>query len=90
MLYKHPRGVGCDKCHGEYGEGKELGTYQKKKETKLILAPALKDMNSTTMLEATKKKRGVMPTYFLTPTEMNAIVFYLNKKNERLNKPKEQ
>ncbi|MEY4504460.1 MAG: hypothetical protein RL154_754 [Pseudomonadota bacterium] len=87
MLYKHPRGVGCDKCHGEYGDGKELGTYQKKQKTILIVAPVLKDLNSTAMLEATKKKRGVMPTYFLTQTEINAIVYYLARKNERLNKP---
>lgn len=90
MLYKHPRGVGCDKCHGEYGEGQDLGSYKKKNnEDKFIVAPQLKDTNATAMLEATKKKRGVMPTYFLTQTEVNAIVFYLYKKNEKLNKQKQ-
>ena len=84
MLYKHPRGVGCSKCHGEYGEGKELGQYQKKQKDVLIIAPSLKDTNVTAMLEATKKKRGVMPTYFLTVNEIDAITYYLARKNEKL------
>jgi hypothetical protein len=36
------------------------------------------------MLEATKKKRGVMPTYFLTANEIDAIAYYLALKNEKL------
>ena len=28
MLYKNPRGVGCDKCHGEKGEGSLIVKYK--------------------------------------------------------------
>jgi hypothetical protein len=90
MLYKHPRGVGCDKCHGEFGEGKELGQYQKKQKIVQITAPAINNLDAIAILAATSKKRGVMPTYFLTQKEIDAMIYYLARKNKKITQPQEQ
>jgi len=31
LLYKNPRGIGCNKCHGLKGEGKLIAKYKEKK-----------------------------------------------------------
>lgn len=35
-LYKNPRGIGCNNCHGEKGEGKLVATYTHKGEKKAL------------------------------------------------------
>jgi hypothetical protein len=84
MLYKNPRGVGCDKCHGKYGEGMELGSYQKNNKIIKITAPKISKTQFADIKNSLKfnKKRSVMPEYFLTDIEVEALIYYLRKVNE--------
>jgi hypothetical protein len=78
-LYKNPRGIGCDKCHGKRGHGKLIATYVhngKKKRfegcdiTKLSFAQFYKALNSDIF---------GMPHYFLTREEIVTLYNYLQK-----------
>ncbi len=84
MLYKNPRGVGCDRCHGKYGEGMELGSYQKNNKTIKIVAPKISKSSFEEIKNSLKqsRKRSVMPEYFLTDSEVEALLYYLKKVNE--------
>lgn len=84
MLYKNPRGVGCDKCHGKYGEGMNIGSYQKNNKTIKIVAPKISKSSFNDIKNSLKfnKKRSVMPEYFLTDSEIEALIYYLKKINE--------
>lgn len=84
MLYKNPRGIGCDKCHGKYGEGMELGSYQKNNKIIKITAPKISKSSHSNIKNSLKynKKRGVMPEYFLTDNEIEALIYYLQRVNE--------
>jgi len=84
MLYKNPRGIGCDKCHGKYGEGMELGSYQKNNKIIKITASKISKSTHTDIKNSLKysKKRSVMPEYFLTDNEIEALIYYLKKVNE--------
>jgi len=84
MLYKNPRGIGCDKCHGKYGEGMELGSYQKNNKLIKIIAPKISKSTYAVIKNSLKynKKRSVMPEYFLTDSETEALIYYLKKVNE--------
>ncbi len=83
MLYKNPRGVGCDKCHGKYGEGMNLGNYTKNNKTIQIIAPKISKSSFAQIKNSLKytKKRSVMPEYFLTDSEIEALIYYLSKAN---------
>lgn len=83
MLYKNPRGVGCDKCHGKYGEGMNIGSYQKNNKTIKIVAPKISKSSFDDIKNSLKFKRSVMPEYFLTDSEIEALMYYLKKINER-------
>ena len=86
MLYKNPRGVGCNKCHANGKETIHLETYQKlnKKDNKLesisVVAPPI---NIVTFQQFKKKLTAdnrdslIMPTYFLTQDELKSIYFYI-------------
>ena len=84
MLYKNPRGIGCDKCHGKYGEGINLGSYQKNNKVIKITAPKISKAQFADIKNSLKfsKKRSVMPEYFLTDSEVEALIYYLRKVNE--------
>lgn len=86
MLYKNPRGIGCDKCHGNVGQGKLIAKYKQKdkKSNKLIeeslIAPAIKHLSLNDFKKILMKKRNKslsMPTYFLTEEELTSIHFYI-------------
>jgi len=85
MLYKNPRGIGCDKCHGKYGEGSLVGTYTKHDKTIKIAAPNISKSTPADIKSSLKfsKKRSVMPEYFLTDSEVEALAHYLRKINEK-------
>lgn len=86
MLYKNPRGVGCDKCHGKYGEGMELGSYKKNNKVIKIVAPKISKSSFEAIKASLKqsRKRSVMPEYFLTDSEIEALIYYLSKINAKV------
>lgn len=86
QLYFQPRGIGCDKCHGEKGEGKLIASYEHKNEKKEFRPPAIKDLPFEKFYEALNKRIAGMPRYFLTDGEIRTLYLYLHPK--RVNKKK--
>lgn len=81
MLYENPRGIGCNKCHGDNAQGSLIATYKTAKgEERRIYAPKISDVTwekFKTVLSAKENKSSVMPTYFLTNDELISIHFYI-------------
>ncbi len=83
MLYENPRGIGCVECHGHYGEGDRIANYTYRKQAKSIQAPRINDLDFKSFKEALQSGKKVMPKYYLTASEIEAIYKYLQTvKNE--------
>lgn len=92
MLYKNPRGISCSQCHGKEGKGgqKIAKYYDKKKNPKLlkgvdITSYSLKDLKASLKNEYRennrRKRHKIMPMYYLTDEEIQAIFDYLQYSN---------
>lgn len=79
-LYKNPRGIGCQHCHGDNGEGKVVATYIHKKEEKSFAPPPINRMSFRDFYIALNVRKRGMPRYFLTQGEIKALYFYVQKK----------
>ena len=80
MLYKNPRGISCASCHGDKGEGKEIVSYQNDENQTIVIRGA--DIRSHSLAEIEKivaRNHPVMPKYYLTHEEVEAIYFYLQE-----------
>ena len=77
-LYKNPRGIGCDKCHGKKGEGMVISKYKHKGENKILQTKEINSMQYEDFSAALQNKRSIMPKYFLTKKEIRALYDYLN------------
>lgn len=82
-LYKNPRGIGCNHCHGENGEGKLVATYIHKGEKKSFGGPAINNIDFDKFFKALSVRKTGMPTYFLTKKEIQALYFYLQEKDKK-------
>lgn len=82
QLYKNPRGIGCFKCHGEYGEGKIIAHYIHKKKEQKFSAPAINMLDYKTFSDALNKRLVGMPRYFLTDKEIRSLYFFLQEKKQ--------
>jgi len=81
MLYHNPRGIGCQKCHGEDGKGKILGRYREQNRTILIKAPDITKLPFKKFYDAlASSKHRLMPHYFLTKKEIKTLYYYLKVK----------
>lgn len=77
-LYENPRGIGCNRCHGKKGEGSVIAHYSHKGKAKTLKAPSIKNLEFGAFMKALRSKKiGVMPTYYLTDKEIEAIYFFL-------------
>jgi len=86
MLYNNPRGIGCDKCHGSRGEGMVISEYYKEKKKKLLKTNAIWALSLNDFKKALRKDNGlVMPRYYLTDGEINALYYYLSEERKREN-----
>ncbi|MDF1881142.1 cytochrome c [Sulfurimonas sp. MAG313] len=81
-LYKNPRGIGCNKCHGKKGEGMIISKYKHKGEEYILQTKEINSLKYSSFVEALKEKRSIMPKYFLTNTEMKALYNYLHKEEK--------
>ena len=83
MLYENPRGVSCVPCHGSRGEGKIIASYlDSEKQKKILKGPDIRFSAKSNMLKAIHNGPGVMPKYFLTDDEIEAIYEYIQKVNQ--------
>ncbi len=88
MLYRQPRGISCSQCHGKEGKGGQIIAkyYDKKKNPKLlrgvdITSYSLEELKASLRNEYIennhKKHHKIMPIYYLTDEEAEAIYAYL-------------
>jgi len=80
-LYKNPRGIGCDKCHGDNGEGRLVAKYMDKNELKYFRGSKINDIEFKDFYKALNQRNRGMPTYYLTKGEIKALYLYLHKKD---------
>ena len=94
MLYKQPRGISCSQCHGREGKGgqKIAKYYDKKRNPKLlrgvdITSYSLEDLKASLKNEYKEnnktKRHKIMPMYYLTDEEVQAIFDYLQYSNKK-------
>jgi len=77
-LYKNPRGIGCNNCHGKNGEGMTISKYKEKGENMALKTKSIKDLSYEDFNKAFKKSKGVMPKYFLTKQEILTLYTFLH------------
>ena len=81
MLYENPRGIGCVECHGQAGEGKRITEYYHKKKLITLQGPAINHLTFEAFAKALGENKKVMPKYYLTKSEIQAIFEYIESKN---------
>lgn len=86
MLYENPRGIGCVNCHGKRGEGKLIADYSHKQKEKRLKGPQINNLSFKKFLQALQEPTKVMPKYYLTQSEIQAIYKYLESKNTKNHK----
>lgn len=88
MLYKNPRGIGCNKCHGKKGEGKLIAKYKDLNKTSKELydatlsAPAINSLPLQEFAKGILKPKDIMPIYFLTNDEIIILYKYIQEINK--------
>ncbi len=90
QFYKNPRGIGCQLCHGEHGEGKLIARYKHKGKQRSFTAPRIDNISLSAFFEALNSRKDGMPRYYLTEKEIAALYLYLHpqykkRKNARKN-----
>jgi len=80
MLYKNPRGISCVACHGDAGEGKTIVEYHDRDGKHTLHGSDIRKSNLATMIKALNGYHDVMPRYYLTNDEIEAIYKYLRQK----------
>ena len=94
MLYKNPRGISCTKCHGEMGKGgqKIAKYYDKQKNPKILKGVDIRSYSFEDLKASFKnqyrennrrKAHKIMPMYYLTDEEVQAIYDYLQYNYEK-------
>jgi len=83
QLYKNPRGIGCNHCHGEKGEGKLIARYKHKGIEKEFRGPSINQLSFNEFYTAMNRRNKRMPRYFLIKKEVQALFFYLNQKEDK-------
>jgi len=83
QLYKNPRGIGCQSCHGEHGEGKVIANYIHKKKKKSFIGPPINNIAFNEFYRVLNQRKRGMPRYFLTIQEIQALYFYLHKNDKK-------
>ncbi|MFT5661693.1 MAG: mono/diheme cytochrome c family protein [Sulfurimonas sp.] len=85
QLYKNPRGIGCQHCHGNNGEGKLVAKYKHENEDKEFRGPVIHSMNFKDFHKALNKRKTGMPRYFLTKKEVQALFLFLQQEKKNAN-----
>ena len=72
-IYKNPRGIGCQHCHGDNGEGKVVATYIHKKEKRVFAPPAINNMHFKEFYKALNHSK--LTTKLLVPLLIPLYIF---------------
>ena len=84
MLYKEPRGISCDLCHGPSGESNLIVSYKHKGLQKDLIAPRITNVSKDRFAQAVKYGYSIMPKYELTDTEIEVLYLYLSSLGDEL------
>ncbi len=82
QLYHNPRGIGCQHCHGEKGEGRVIAYYEDDEGRKAFRAPRIDTLDFVRFDAALAGRLKGMPKYYLTAEERRALYRYLHPKKE--------
>lgn len=80
-LYENPRGISCKSCHGDFGEGEVIAKYMKNDKEIEIKAPNILTLSKEKFELAFTHTKGIMPKYYLTKQEIDAIFSYITSHN---------
>jgi len=94
MLYKNPRGISCQQCHGQTGKGgqKIAKYFDKKRNPKILRGVDITSFSFEELKASLKneyrennriKRHKIMPMYYLTDKEIQAIHDFLQHANKR-------
>lgn len=81
-LYKDPRGIGCQLCHGDKGEGKIVAEYKHKKIKKSFGGSTINKLPYEVFYKALNTRTDGMPRYFLTDREIASLYLFLHQNDE--------
>jgi len=81
MLYNNPRGVSCLQCHGKSGEGTTIVEFRDIHGKQAIEGPDIRKESLQAMINSVNIYHKIMPRYYLTDEEVQAIYDYLQEKN---------
>lgn len=83
MLYSHPRGIGCNLCHGLEGRESLIYNYTHKGKKVSLIAPNINNLPFKTFKKGIRQPgTSIMPKYDLTDTEIQTLYSYLKKDND--------
>jgi len=82
QLYKNPRGIGCEHCHGDKGQGRLVARYKHKGKDREFRGPAINNIDLKTFYTALSKSKKGMPRYYLTFKEIKALYFFIQEKKK--------
>jgi cytochrome c553 len=81
-LYDNPRGIGCNRCHGQKGEGKLIAKYFDEEDKEVELKGGnIQKVALQKLYKALQNPPTVMPKYNLTDQEIEALHIFLNEVN---------
>ncbi len=84
MLYKDPRGVSCASCHGELGEGVFIASFKdEKNKPHEFYGADIRGLGLKKFKKALEKGGSIMPRYYLTDKEIEAIYKYVVQVNKQ-------
>jgi len=81
MLYNNPRGIGCNKCHGDDARGKKIVEFKQEHEKKIyncsLVAPDIKDIDYQTFSVKVNSKKN--PNLKFEKEEVcDKLIYYAN------------
>jgi hypothetical protein len=83
QLYKNPRGIGCEHCHGKSGQGKVIANYMHKNKKRSFVGPQINNVEFRAFYKALNESKKGMPRYYLTQKEIEALYFYLHQNDTK-------
>jgi hypothetical protein len=78
LLYSNPRGLGCNKCHGDNTKGSSIALYKQKGEIRALIAPPVNNLSKDRFIAALNNPKSVIPRYSLALDEVESLYEYVN------------
>ncbi len=83
MLYKAPRGVSCASCHGTVGDRTFIASFKNEdNSTRDFYSPDIRKLDLKSFKKALDRGGRIMPKYYLTDKEVEAIYKYIKTVNQ--------